>query len=91
MNRAWAMRALNRCGNWTNGAQARSGLYVNTNNTPSNTNANIGFRADSIYSRKACAQGRMSSAGIKGAQSPCRLMLTGKISKPVTARLVSNR
>jgi RNA-directed DNA polymerase len=90
MNRAWAIRALRRCGNWDNGSDARSGLIVNTNNTPTNTNTNISFRADSNYSQKACAQGRMSSARIKGAQSPCRLMLTGKTSKPVSVRLVRN-
>ena len=49
---AWVIRALKRCGNWDNTTKARSGLIVNTNNTPTNTNNNIGFRVDSNYSRK---------------------------------------
>jgi RNA-directed DNA polymerase len=85
---AEAIRALQRCGNWDNGSNARSGLIVNTNNTPTNTNTNISFRADSNYSQKTGAYGRMSRAIFKGAHSPCLLMLTGKTSKPETARLV---
>lgn len=40
------MRALKRAGNWNNTTKARTGLIVNTNNEPTNTNNNIGFRAD---------------------------------------------
>ena len=40
------MRALQRCGNWDNGTNARAGLTVNCNNAPTNVNTNIGFRAD---------------------------------------------
>jgi hypothetical protein len=38
-------RVLQRCGSWFNGTRARSGLIVYTGNTPSITNATLGFRA----------------------------------------------
>jgi len=60
------MRVLQRCGNWNNGTRARSGLIVNTNNIPSNTNNNIGFRADSYNSQKIGPYGAISSALYKG-------------------------
>ena len=49
---AWVIRDLQRCGNCDNTTKARSGLIVNTNNLPTNTNNNIGFRVDSNYSRE---------------------------------------
>jgi len=60
------MRALIRAGNWNNTSQARSGLIVNTNNTPVNVNNNIGFRADSDKRQKLQLQGVASSAISKG-------------------------
>ena len=72
MKRAWVIRALKRCGNWDNTTKARSGLIVNTNNTPTNTNTNIGFRADSNYGQMLYSYGIISRAGFKGTQSPCR-------------------
>ena len=60
------MRALIRAGNWNNTTQARTGLIVNTNNTPANTNNNIGFRADSDKRQKLQSQGTASSAISKG-------------------------
>lgn len=38
-------RALNRCGYWTTGVGARSGLFVFTHITPSGANTDRGFRA----------------------------------------------
>jgi hypothetical protein len=38
-------RALNRCGSWTSGVLARSGLLVAANNAPSSTGALRGFRS----------------------------------------------
>jgi hypothetical protein len=38
-------RVLLRCGGWTNGAGASSGLLVNTSHIPSGTNSAFGFRA----------------------------------------------
>ncbi len=50
-------RAVNRGGNWNNGANA--GLfYANLNNAPSNTNSNIGFRCcNSSLSQTLCFYG----------------------------------
>ena len=60
------MRALLRAGNWNNTTNARTGLIVNTNNTPVNANYNIGFRADSDKRQKLQSQEVASSAMSKG-------------------------
>jgi len=60
------MRVLRRGGNWNNGANARTGLIVNTNNSPTNTNYNIGFRADLSCRRKRPPHGAAVSAKIQG-------------------------
>ena len=39
------MRALQRCGNWDNGTNARAGLMFYCYHTPTNVSTGIGFRA----------------------------------------------
>jgi len=60
------MRALKRAGVWNNTTKARTGLIMNTNNAPTNTNNNIGFRADSDKRQKLQSQEAASSAMSKG-------------------------
>ena len=58
--------ALLRAGNWNNTTKARRGMIVNTNNTPSNTNNNIGFRSAFGKSQMLYFYGNIVSALSKG-------------------------
>ena len=60
------MDTLLRAGNWGNTTKARRGLIVNTNNTPTNMNNNIGFRGAFGKSQMLYSQGNISSAISKG-------------------------
>ena len=60
------MAVLLRAGNWDNTTKARRGLIINTNNTPTNTNNNIGFRGAFGKSQMLYSQGNISSAISKG-------------------------
>ena len=60
------MSALLRGGNWNNTTKARRGLIINTNNTPTNVNNNIGFRSAFGKSQMLYFQGNIVSAISKG-------------------------
>ena len=82
-------RALLRGGNWNNTSNARRGFIVNTNNTPVNTNNNIGFRADlesfarryiltGIYSAHVFLKGDPNLCWYKPAKNVNRMGVIGK-------------